>query len=248
MAEDETDRTPGLIDGGMRGAGQRGRGLDGRRQDEARLVAALLVITVSTGMLDAVSLLHLGTFTGYMTGTVILIGIHLSGGTALATPGLIALAAFLLGAVGGGRLVRRRHPPPKLVGDVLVGVAVLVAIAAAMQAFVPAALFGVVAILSLAMGLQTSATRHASVSDMTMPAATMILHGLAHDSRMAGGTADRAWRRVGILVGLLAGAAGGAVLSAVQVWPGLAATAGLILGAGLLLRRAPRRGDPTPPL
>ena len=208
---------------------------------EKRLVAALLLITASTGMLDAVSLLHLGTFTGYMTGTVILIGIHLTGDGDLAGPGLVALAAFMLGAVGGGRLVRRRHPPPKLVGEVLIGVALLVGAAAALDGLRPMpGSFGVIAVLGVAMGLQTSATRHAAVADMTMPAATMILHGLAHDSRLAGGKADRAWRRLGVLAGLLAGAAAGAALSGWRVWLGLAGTAALILAAGALLRPPPR--------
>ena len=122
-------------------------------------------------MLDAVSLLHLGTFTAYATGTVILTGIRLSEGASLAGPGPVALAALLLGAVAGGRLVRRAHAPPKLVGDILLAVASLVAAAAALEGARPgSATLGVIAVLSLAMGLQTSATRHAGVPDMSMPA------------------------------------------------------------------------------
>ena len=211
------------------------------RGDDPRWVLALLVITVSMGMLDAVSLLHLGTFTGYMTGTIILIGINLSRGAALAAPPLVALAALVAGAFAGGRLVRRRHPPPKLVGDLLMGAALLVAIAAALEgtALVTSPL-GLIAILSFAMGLQTSATRHAGVPDMSLPAATMVLHGLAHDSRLAGGKADRVWRRVGVLAGLLSGAVAGAALSEQHVWIGLATTAALIFAAGVLLSSAGR--------
>jgi uncharacterized membrane protein YoaK (UPF0700 family) len=210
--------------------------------DERRWVGALLVVTVTMGMLDALSLLHLGTFTGYMTGTLILIGINLSHGVKLAAPPLVALVALLVGAVIGGRLVRRRRPPPKLVGDTLVGVSLLVGIAALLDAAATGeATLGVVAILSLAMGLQTSATRHAGVPDMTMPAATMVLHGLAHDSRLAGGTATRAWRRIGVLACLLVGAAAGTLLSERHVWIGLASAAALILGSGLLLRTSPTR-------
>ena len=119
----------------------------------------------------------------------------------------------------------------------IVGVAALVAIAAAIDDLMPGAdHVAVVAILGLAMGIQTSATRHAAVADMTMPAATMVLHGLAHDSRLAGGTAERTWRRLGVLVGLLVGAAAGTALSGTHVWLGLASTAALILFAGLLVR------------
>ncbi|MGI3899210.1 MAG: YoaK family protein [Janthinobacterium lividum] len=211
-----------------------------RRIQDGKPIVALLLITVSTGMLDAVSLLHLGTFTGYMTGTVILVGVHLAGGAELAWPGLVALAGFVLGAIAGGRLVRRRHPPPKLVGEVLLASAALVALAAAVDAAVldPNHHFAVIAMLAFAMGLQTSATRHAGVTDMAMPAATMILHGLAHDSHLAGGRAERVWRRVGVLTGLLAGAAVGAALSNRSVPLSLLATALVAAGGGLVLRWA----------
>lgn len=210
------------------------------RPGEGRLVAALLLVTAATGLLDAVSLLHLGTFTGYMTGTVILVGVHLADRATRVGPGVIALVAYLAGALLGGRLVRRHdRAAPKLIGDVLLGVAVLIGAAAALQAGArESAAFGVVAMLGLAMGLQTSATRHAGVPDMALPAATMILHGLAHDSRLAGGGAERTWRRIGVLVALLGGAAAGAVLSRWQVWSGLMATAALNAAAGLLLQAA----------
>ena len=208
-----------------------------RIQDDGPVIA-LLLITISTGMLDAISLLHLGTFTGYVTGTVILVGVHLAGGAELAWPGLVALAGFVLGGVGGGRLVRRRRPPPRLVGEVLLASAALVALAAAVEAVAPdlGRHFTVIAVLAFAMGLQTSATRHAGVTDMAMPAATMILHGLAHDSRLAGGLAERVWRRVGVLTGLLAGAALGAALSNRSVPLSLFATALVAAGGGLVLR------------
>jgi len=211
------------------------------KDEERYWVGVLLLITVSMGMLDAISLLHFGTFTGYMTGTVILIGIGFARLSEIATSSLVALGAFMLGALAGGRLIRRHQPSPKLVSDILTGVALLVGAAALLQSMGGAAGdFPVIAILGLAMGLQTSATRFAAVADMSMPAATMILHGLAHDSRLAGGKAERAWRRLGILVGLVGGAAIGALLSAWHVWAGLAAVALLVLVAGLLLRAAHR--------
>ena len=150
---------------------------------------------------------------------------------------LVALAGFVLGGVGGGRLVRRRHPPPRLVGEVLLASAALVALAAAVDA-IPLDLdrhLAVIAVLAFAMGLQTSATRHAGVTDMAMPAATMILHGLAHDSHLAGGRAERVWRRGGVLTGLLAGAAVDAALSSLSVPLGLFATALVAACGGLVL-------------
>lgn len=211
------------------------------KDEDGHWVSALLLITVSMGMLDAISLLHFGTFTGYMTGTVILIGIGFAHLSAVATSSLVALGAFMLGALAGGRLIRRHQPSPKLVSDILTGVAVLIGVSGILQGLNSGSgNFPIIAILGLAMGLQTSATRFAAIADMSMPAATMILHGIAYDSRMAGGKSERAWRRLGILVGLVGGAAIGALLSAWHVWAALAAVAGLVLVAALLLRTAQR--------
>ena len=207
------------------------------RDSERPWIVAMLLITTAMGMLDAISLLHLGTFTGYVTGTVILIGVTLAQGAALAAPPLVALGALLVGALAGGRLVRRGRSRHRLVADLLGAVAVLIGLAAALDGLAPPETrLGLVALLAFAMGLQTSATRHAAIPDMTMPAATMVLHGLAHDSRLAGGGGQRSWRRTGVLAGLLVGAAAGTALSAWHVWAGLLATASVVMAAALVLR------------
>ena len=64
------------------------------------LPALLLVLTVATGVVDAVSILALGrVFIANMTGNVVFIGFALAGapGFSLAAS-LLALAGFLLGA------------------------------------------------------------------------------------------------------------------------------------------------------
>src|SRR3989441_3593424 len=75
----------------------------------ASLPQLLLVLTVTTGLIDAVSVLGLGrVFTANMTGNVVFLGFALA-----RVPGfslvraLAALAAFLAGAVIGGRLAIR---------------------------------------------------------------------------------------------------------------------------------------------
>jgi hypothetical protein len=71
------------------------------------------------------------------------------------------------------------------------------------------------------------------------------VHGLAHDSRLAGGREERTLRRLGIVFGLLLGATAGAVLSAYSVWPGLLLAATLLaLAATFALRTA---AEPAPP-
>ena len=67
----------------------------------------LLVLTITTGMIDAISVLGLGrVFTANMTGNVVFLGFALADvpGYSMARA-FTALVAFLAGAVVGGRLV-----------------------------------------------------------------------------------------------------------------------------------------------
>src|SRR5436305_8200132 len=73
------------------------------------LTQALLVLTFTTGLVDAVSYLALGrVFTANMTGNVVLLGFGIagSGGLPVVAP-LISLLSFVLGATAGGTLVKR---------------------------------------------------------------------------------------------------------------------------------------------
>src|SRR6476469_4023965 len=79
------------------------------------LARALLVLTFTTGLVDAVSYLGLGrVFTANMTGNVVFLGFGVAGagGLPVVAP-LVSLGAFLLGAGGGGVLADRigdHHP------------------------------------------------------------------------------------------------------------------------------------------
>jgi uncharacterized membrane protein YoaK (UPF0700 family) len=73
------------------------------------LARALLTLTFSTGLVDAVSYLGLGrVFTANMTGNIVLLGFGLadSGGLPVVAP-LVSLAAFLAGSAVGGVLAVR---------------------------------------------------------------------------------------------------------------------------------------------
>src|SRR5437773_1410509 len=79
------------------------------------LARALLVLTFTTGLVDAVSYLALGrVFTANMTGNIVFLGFGIAGegGLPVLAP-LVSLGSFLLGAAGGGVLADRmgdRHP------------------------------------------------------------------------------------------------------------------------------------------
>src|SRR5215203_4297639 len=73
------------------------------------LARALLALTFSTGVIDAVSYLGLGrVFTANMTGNIVLLGFGVagSGGLPVVAP-LVSLGAFLVGSAIGGVLAVR---------------------------------------------------------------------------------------------------------------------------------------------
>ncbi|GBQ32429.1 YoaK family protein [Gluconacetobacter azotocaptans] len=206
------------------------------QSQDPRLVIAIIMVTVAMGALDAISLTHLQVFTGYMTATVILIAVHLVSAQSILGPGLLAITSYLVGAALGGRLVRRAHSRRRTVADLLMGVGALILAAAAVWWIDMVGRYYVtLVIMAVAMGLQTSATRHAQVTDLTLPAATLLLHGLVHDSRLAGGPARGTWRRLAAIFGLFGGAVLGAWASSRSVPIAIALVGLTITGAGFLL-------------
>src|SRR2546428_2489223 len=81
----------------------------------AALPALLLVLTITTGLIEAVSVLGLGrVFTANMTGNIVFLGFALAGPpgvSRLRSPA--ALVAFLVGAVVGGRPGARLAGSPR---------------------------------------------------------------------------------------------------------------------------------------
>src|SRR5438876_10137216 len=69
----------------------------------------MVMLTVVTGIVDAVSYLKLGhVFVANMTGNVVFLGFAVAGARDFSIPAsLIAIAAFLAGALAGGRLGSR---------------------------------------------------------------------------------------------------------------------------------------------
>src|SRR5258705_622013 len=78
----------------------------GKDDGQGQLPLLLLLLTVVTGVVDAVSFLKLGNvFVANMTGNVVFGGFAIAGVEAFWTPAsFVAIAAFLAGAVAGGRL------------------------------------------------------------------------------------------------------------------------------------------------
>src|ERR1700730_4469247 len=101
--------------GALQGVDHESLSLRAARSIRHPLTRTLLVLTFTTGLVDAVSYLGLGhVFTANMTGNIVFLGFGIAGrgGLPVLAP-LVSLGAFLLGAGGGGVLADRmgdRHP------------------------------------------------------------------------------------------------------------------------------------------
>jgi uncharacterized membrane protein YoaK (UPF0700 family) len=213
------------------------------------LARALLVLTFTTGLVDAVSYLGLGhVFTANMTGNIVFLGFGIAGGTGLPVLApIISLAAFLVGAGAGGRLASRledqhtSHFAGALgIEMLLIGLATVIAIVVDVH---PDRLSGdvVIALLALAMGTRNATVRSLGVPDLTTTVLTMTLTGLAAESPLAGGTGRGSARRVAAVAAMLFGALAGALLLKTSLVLPLALAAALALATWLLYVPAARR-------
>jgi len=223
-----------------------------RDERHGPLPALLLMLTAVTGVVDAVSFLKLGhVFVANMTGNVVFLGFAIGGATDLSIlASLVAIAAFVAGALGGGHLGSRmgRHRGH------LLAVATYIEIALIAAALV-ASIFGsgtdnattqytLIVLLALAMGLQNAAARRLAVPDLTTTVLTLTLTGLAADSQLAGGKSANAARRLTATLTMLVGSGVGAVLIfRVGVCAALAVALALLVLNGIATYRVSSSSD-----
>jgi uncharacterized membrane protein YoaK (UPF0700 family) len=181
----------------------------------------LIALTGVTGLVDAASYLGVGhVFVANMTGNVVLLGFALSGAAGLSiAASAVALAGFLLGAVAGGRLAVATSLRPRLwlatasaAQTVLVGTAAAATAAGVLRPDGPSRL-PLLAVLSIAMGIQNATARRLAIPDLTTTVLTQTLTGLAADSPLAGGPNPHPVRRVTAVGTMLGGALVGGVLT-----------------------------------
>ena len=219
----------------------------------------LLLLTVLTGVVDAVSILALGrVFVANMTGNVVFAAFAVVGAPGFSlSASLFALAGFLIGAYLGGLLVARNRRDRGLLLRAgcaleLVFAAVALAVAALSGgpgvshgtlgisggAFSAAVTDATAALLAVALGAQNAVARKLAVPDLTTTVLTLTLTGVGADLRAAFGGAHTTvsnqgravlGRRLLAVAAMVAGAAAGASL-ALRVSP----VSALALAAGLL--------------
>jgi uncharacterized membrane protein YoaK (UPF0700 family) len=177
----------------------------------------MLVLTVLTGVVDAVSILSLGrVFVANMTGNVVFVGFAIAGASGFSlSASLSALAGFLVGAAVGGAVVERlgAHRGRLLTlvaaGELVLVLTALGTAASAGSDLGEASRIAIAALLALAMGTQNATVRDLRVFDLTTTVLTMTLTGIAADIRQRDrfAIARRALAVGAMLLGAVAGAA-----------------------------------------
>ena len=183
----------------------------------------LLLLSVTTGLVDAISVLGLGkVFTANMTGNIVFLGFAAVGTPGfLVMPAVTALVSFLAGALIAGRLGRTLAGRPMrhwllasaLFETTLFWIAAVVAAAfdtgAQQQA---SGIYAIIVLTGFAMGFRNGTVRQLKVPDLTTTVLTLTLTGVAADSSLAGGANINLGRRLASVAAILFGAAIGAVM------------------------------------
>ncbi|MFE7835661.1 YoaK family protein [Streptomyces sp. NPDC057474] len=224
------------------------------------LTSIMVALTLTTGMIEAVSFLVLGpVFTAVQTGNLLFLSFALTGAAGLSPAAAgVSFAGFAVGAVLGSRFESsvdahgRRWFVPALIGEaLLLGLGGLVAWRTGVDA--PGAPadgphFAVVALVAAAMGVRNVTTLRARVADVpttvSTRALTALLSGLPPipDTRIGAHSGDEG-RRLASVGAMFTGGLLGAWLLHEEVHPAvvLLLPAALVLVLGAVYWATPRQ-------
>lgn len=192
----------------------------GRTDRFGPLPPLLVAMTVLTGLVDSFSYLLLGhVFVANMTGNVVFLGFAVAGAQGFSVAAsLAALASFGAGSVLGGRIVARfgHHRGHHLavatgIQSLLLLVSVILALVGS-NPFGSGVRYGLIVVLSLAMGVQNSSVRRLAVPDLTTTVLTLTVTGIGADSALGGGKGSKSGRRLISVAAMFVGALVGATL------------------------------------
>jgi uncharacterized membrane protein YoaK (UPF0700 family) len=207
------------------------------RNADGVLPPLMVLLTIVTGIVDAVAYLRLGhVFVANMTGNIVFLGFSAAGASGLSVVGsLVAIACFLPGGVVAGRLAARvgglrlHQLRAATAIQLVLCVGAIPIAAAAGDRFGSESRYGLIVLLALAMGVQNATARRLAVADLTTTVLTLTLTGIAADSQLGGGSGANTGRRILSVTAMLLGATIGALLL-IKVAP----VASLVLAAGIL--------------
>ncbi|MGW0708761.1 YoaK family protein [Streptomyces sp. NPDC002643] len=229
------------------------------------LTSVMVALTVTTGMIEAVSFLVLGpVFTAVQTGNLLFLSFALTGAADLSPAASgVSVVGFAAGAVLGSRLEtgmdlrgRRWFVAALLAEALLLGLGGLVAWWTGVDEEggpLTGRHFAVIALVASAMGVRNITTLRARVPDvpttLSTRALTSLLGGIPPlaDSRIGSGRRDEA-RRLASVTAMFAGGLLGAWLLQQAVRPAavllVPAALALVLGAGFWVVPRERTSEP----
>ena len=187
----------------------------------------VVVLTLTTGAVDATSFLALGSiFSSVVTGDLVVLGAAAgTGRPELAVHSGVALAGYLAGVMAGAPLAARRDHtsgtwPPSVTVTLAVELVILVAFSVGWELAGArpsgAGQLALVAVLAAAMGLQAAAVRRLGQMSTTYLTSTLtaLIAGL-----VTGSKPDGTARSLGVLAAIIIGAiAGSLILEGPRAW------------------------------
>jgi len=218
---------------------------------ERTTVAGLLLLTFSTGLVDAISVLVLGhVFVANMTGNVIFLGFWFAPHTVVdMTAALVAFVSFVAGAILGGRLSRHLERNVRRWLTVALGVEVVMLATLSILGGTGVLDYHdntkliLIAGLALTFGSQAATARQFGIQELSTTVLTTTIVGIGFDSRVAGGSGHREKLRYSVVVTMCAGALVGATLTRWFVAPVIGLAAVVVAVAAVVFRFGPRRAD-----
>jgi len=196
-------------------------------------VVSLLLLTFSTGIVDAISVLVLGhVFVANMTGNVIFLGFWFvpHSGVDL-TAAIVAFVSFLTGTVLGGRLARHLDDEVRHWLAVALGMEIVVLVSLSLLAGLGVLDYHnntkliLIAGMAITFGSQNATARQFGIQELSTTVLTSTIVGIGFDSRLAGGTGHREKLRYSVVLTMCGGAVVGATLTRVTVAPVIALAA-----------------------
>ncbi|WP_431967179.1 YoaK family protein [Actinacidiphila sp. bgisy160] len=214
-------------------------GPEGDRRD--LLTALLLVLTVLSGLVDAMSILSLDhVFVANMTGNLVFVSLALAGAPGFSVvTSLVALGGFAVGILFCRAALARLSPAITLVSAAAVCETVLLGSATALHAL-DGSRRVLVMVCAVAMGIQNAMAGRVAIAGLTTTVMTRTLVGLlggaaAHDRRVA---VRQALSVAALVTGALTG---GLLVLLVAPAAALAAAAGCALVVAATATVAARR-------
>jgi uncharacterized membrane protein YoaK (UPF0700 family) len=218
---------------------------------ERTTIVCLLLLTFSTGIVDAISVLVLGhVFVANMTGNVIFLGFWFAPRTVVdMTAAVVAFVSFVTGAILGGRLARHLDSDVRRWLTVALGIEVAVLVTLSILSGTGVLDYHdntkliLIAGLAVTFGIQAATARQFGIQELSTTVLTTTIVGIGFDSRLAGGTGHRERLRYSVVLTMCAGALVGATLTRWFVAPVIAIAAVVVAAAAAIFGFGPSRQD-----